>query len=88
MKPGRVVLSDRSDQALLSRVKPRSKGSRSRPPVHLPPLSSPQSGPLHISSVHRTSHSVTCTPQEEDTVYRSRLFDGYQLRLTPKCLDE
>jgi hypothetical protein len=29
---------------------------------------------------------VTCAPQEEDTVRRSRPEDGYRLRLTPECL--
>jgi hypothetical protein len=66
----------------------RERGSNLGPVViQLPPLSSPQAGPLHASSRAKAlSVSVTCSPQEEDTGRLSRPEDGYRLRLTPKCL--
>ena len=54
----------------------------------MPPLSSPQSGPPHISSVHHTSPGVTYAPQEEDTVRQSRPRTDTSLGLPPSVFKD
>lgn len=54
--------------------------------IQLPPLNSPQSGPLHESSSAERLHPVPHTPRRRGIPFAGHVGDGYLLRLSPRCL--
>ena len=63
-----------------------SSAHRFPPTIHLPPLSSPQSGPPHPDSSQRLSSGAPCAPQEEETSAGSRPEAATSVSFPPSVL--